>query len=259
MKNTKKIILIVLIILCGIITVVAFLLGENDNNNGNNNNNINNDNYEISKSFTKVNDYREFFSIQNTVNDNLELTENFYALEIYTNNDSKLNYYFVKGKLIEVLMDDETTSYNNVNYLLMVNNLTQKYIITKLSNNIDNLEDYVKNYNVEYIKINGEKTLKSGSDKIDIIMSNYIEYYKNMIYFDTEVAYNMLTDNTKAKYYSYDYFYNQRYNIYNRLSSNVYGYNIEEKDGYNIYNANDKDFNKITIYEYNVMDFKIEF
>ena len=264
MKNTKKIILIILVIFCAIITGVAFLLGENVNNNNNNsNNNItnsnNNKNYEISKNITKVNDYEEFFSIQNTINDNVEMTESFYALEIYTNSDSKLNYYFIKGKLIEVLMDDETTSYENANYLLILDRNTNMYMLNKLSDNIADLENYAKNYNINYININGEKRLKNGTDKIDVILSSYIEYYKNLIAFDTEVAYNMLTDNTKAKYYSYENFSSKKYDIYNNISSNVYGYNIEEKEGYNIYNVNDKNFRKITIYEYNVMDFKIEF
>lgn len=259
MKDTKKIIIIVVAIICGILTIIALLLGNKENNNSNNNSNNNNENYQISKTFTKVNEYEEFFSIQNTINGNLELTTHFNALEMYSNNDSKVNYYFVKGTLSQVLMDDETSSYKSVVYLLIVNNKTKSYLLSTLNNNIIDLEKYANNYNVQYREIDSDKKLVNGTEKIDVILSNYIDYYKNLLFFNPQSAYNMLTNTTKSKYNGYEDFYNNLIEVYESVSSNVYGYNIEEKDDYNIYNINDAKYNKITIIEYGIMDFKIEF
>jgi len=120
MNNSKKKILIGIAVILLLVTLIVIFLGNREKepiDNKNNGTPV----AEISKTFSKVNDYKEYFSIENTISQTLALTEAFFAKEIYTNNDSTTRYYIVNGCITEVLMDDETTNYNkSVNYLLIV-------------------------------------------------------------------------------------------------------------------------------------------
>ena len=77
-----------------------------------------------------------------------------------------------------------------------------------------------------------------------------------MVY-DNKRAYLMLDDNTRKKYSSNDDFKNQMMDIYNKLSTNIFGFSFKEVNGERVYNIVDDKQNKITIYEKNTMNYRI--
>ena len=81
----------------------------------------------------------------------------------------------------------------------------------------------------------------------------------NLLILDNERAYNMLDDETKNKYYSYDYFYTQRYDIYNNFSANIFAISKTENEENIIYSIKDSNQRTIKITEFRIMDYKIGF
>ena len=144
-----------------------------------------------------------------SISETLNLTEQYYALEMYVNDDVKLKYYFVKGHVAEVEMDDETAKLKNANYLVIVDSDTNKYETVTLNNNIVDLKSYANSYNVVYKKVVSDKVLKDSTKNISVILNFYVEYFKTMLFHNPQTAYKMLDSKTKAKYPSYFEFQNQ--------------------------------------------------
>lgn len=255
MKNGKKTIIITLILIFVLITILVIYLSSKAENNPNKNN-INGVNNE--KIFKKVDDYDEFFSVQNTLNDGNELNTSFVIQELYLNRISNTKYYFIKCSKLKSDIGAETIDYDkNIYYILIANN--NQYKLSEINGHINDLENYAKNYQVQDITINSGSTLKRGYTSEETILTIYIEYFKDMLILDTELAYNMLSEETKENYTSYTDFYNQVINIYNKLSSKVFAYNKKEQDENNIYYIEDDNRNKIVITESGIMDFKISY
>jgi len=80
-----------------------------------------------------------------------------------------------------------------------------------------------------------------------------------MLFFDPELAYNMLTADTKNKYLNYADFYNQIPDVYNNLSSAIFAYSKKEKEDIIEYYIKDDSQNDIKIIEYDIMNFKISY
>jgi len=255
MKNSKKIIIIILICIFTFITLLVIYLSSINENKPENPSSANTNN---SKIFKKVDDYEEFFSIQNTLNNGNELNTSFVIQELYLNRISNTKYYFIKCSKLKSDIGAETIDYDkDIYYILIVNN--NYYKLSEINENIDNLEYYAKNYQVQDITINSNSSLKRGYTSEESILTIYIEYFKDMLILDTELAYNMLSEETKENYTSYTDFYNQVINIYNKFSSKVFAYNKKEQDENNIYYIEDDNRNKIVITESGIMDFKISY
>jgi len=265
MNNSKNKILIGIVVVLLIVTLIVIYLGtrESELNNSNNpdNNNPNNNNIaEISKSFSKVKNYNEFFSVQNTINDNLEITQSYICKEIYTNNDSTTKYYFVNGSITESLMDDETTNYEeSVNYLLIVKPFNNSYKIIKLNKNIPDLLEYAKNYDIKHQEINSSKRMADGTDSLPTVLKYYLEHFKSMLFFDIKLSYDMLLNETKNKYNGYLDFYNQRQYVYDNISSSIFSYSQKKFDDYTEYYIKDEKQRDIKIIEYGIMNYKISY
>lgn len=257
MEKTKKIIIITLICIFIIITILVIYLSgyieDTKVTNNNSNNEITQKNY-----FKKVSSYDEFFSIQNTLNNNSnELNTSFIIQKLYLNRIGQTKYYFINCSKLESDIGAETIDYDkNIYYLLVANN--NKYNLVEL-NDIDDLEYYARNYQVVDKAISSNKTLQKGHTSEQNILTIYIEYFKDMLILDTEFAYSMLDDETKKDYISYSDFYNQVINNYNKLSSKIFAYNKQEDDDINTYYIEDDNRNKIVITEYGIMDFKISY
>ena len=67
MKNEKKYIIIILVSIFSLTTLLVIYFS-NQSNNVDVDPNLNNPNLNQGKTFKKVNDYEEFFSVQNTIN-----------------------------------------------------------------------------------------------------------------------------------------------------------------------------------------------
>lgn len=256
MEKTKKIIIITLICIFIFITILVIFLNSHEEDK-NNTNNINNNETTMKNYFKKVNNYDEFFSIQNTLNNSNQLNTSYIIQELYLNRIGKTKYYFINCSELESDVGAEIIDYTKNNYyLIIVNN--NKYQLNKL-NEIEDLENYAKNYKVIEKEITSNNVIKKGNIEEEKMLTIYIEYFKDMLILDTELAYNMLDEETKEDYVNYNDFYNEVINNYNKLSSKIFAYNKQEEDDINTYYIEDDNRNKIIITEYGIMDFKISY
>ena len=153
----------------------------------------------------------------------------------------------------------ETVDYEKDIYYILIVDSNNFYELLEVSESIDHLESYAKNYPVKEVNINSHKKMESGTTSIERVISVYIEHFKNMIVVDPLAAFNMLSDNTQKKYVGYSDFYNQSIDVYNKLSSKIFGLNQKKEENVNIYYIDDNNRNKIIIYEEDIMNFKISY
>lgn len=195
-------------------------------------------------------------NLTNKIYSNYE-TVNYVVTEIYYNKFSVITYYFVSGYLFNATMMSDSYDYNaKTNFILITKD--DEYVLKPLEDNID-IKKYAENYNIKDIEINSNEEL----DKINVTEKNkltiYINEFLNLLYLDTQRAYNMLDETTKNKYLNYYDFEMQIDSIYNSISSNIFAYSIVENKNNIIYKIKDKSQNTILITEYNVMNYKIGF
>lgn len=295
MKNNSKKLIIIIVIILGITSIIALYFGFKSSNDNNQNNNPGTSSSNlINKEISLLTVEDEYLKIQNTINDyytklsikdnaglykilensyilennitannvtdviysNYE-TVNYTAKEIYYNKNSSVTYYFVNGYVFnQTIMEDDFSYEKSVNYMIIVKN--SYYVIRPLSNQIE-IENYAKNYNIKDIDINSKTKLVTTSVSEKNKLITYITEFINLLILDNERAYNMLDDETKNKYYSYDYFYTQRYDIYNNFSANIFAISKTENEENIIYSIKDSNQRTIKITEFRIMDYKIGF
>jgi hypothetical protein len=195
-------------------------------------------------------------NIYNIINSDYE-TVSYIAKSIYYNPNSSISYYFINGYLTNMtMMEDEFQYYPSVNFLIVVDNKSRYFVIKPLESNL-NIETFAKSYDIKSKNIKSEILLSSYtiSEKNKLIV--YITEFINLMVYDNKRAYLMLDDNTRKKYSSNDDFKNQMMDIYNKLSTNIFGFSFKEVNGERIYNIVDDKQNKITIYEKNTMNYRI--
>ena len=290
-KAKKKILIIVGIILASIACLTIILSSMINNDPGN----TPNKNESMKKEITLLENEATFFNIEKSINDYyylltnsknndlytilekdyiiennitidniLEKIENKYsstsykAKEIYYNKDSVVTYYFINGYFIDTSMsEDDFKYYENVNYLVIVSE-NNNYVIRPLSNNI-NIEEYAKSYSLDYIEINNNFKISSANISEKNKLTIYINEFLNLLFLDTNKAYNMLDENTKNNYNNYNDFKSKINDIYSKLSSVVFSYSVKKIGNINEYDIIDNKQNKIKITEYNTMNYKIYF
>ncbi len=195
-------------------------------------------------------------NIYNIINSDYE-TVSYIAKSIYYNPNSSISYYFINGYLTNMtMMEDEFQYYPSVNFLIVVDNKSRYFVIKPLESNL-NIETFAKSYDIKSKNIKSETLLSSYtiSEKNKLIV--YITEFINLMVYDNKRAYLMLDDNTRKKYSSNDDFKNQMMDIYNKLSTNIFGFSFKEVNGERVYNIVDDKQNKITIYEKNTMNYRI--
>ena len=215
-KNNQKFIIIVIASLLILTSLLAVLISSNikENNNGSNmsNNNIPSNKPIINKEISRLNDSDEYFTVQNVINyfydvreqnntkelfdllnkeyisnngitednilDNINLANdnvNFNAEEIYYNVRSNITYYFLKGYLVGDSFIKEDTYNDNV-YFLVIVDIDNNYVIMPL-NDIKNIEEYAKNYDIKEIEINNNTKFRitelEDQDKIINYINNF--------------------------------------------------------------------------------------
>ena len=252
----------------------------------------------ISKEITRLKDTNTFFSLQNAINyfydlreqnktnellellnkeyiNNHNITENnvleninldnesvsFNIEEVYYNANSDITYYFLKGYIVGESFLDAAT-YNDNKYFLVIVDIDNNYVVMPIEN-INNLETYAKNYNIENLEINNNSEFKmlKLDDKNKVF--NYINKFTDLLYLDSNKAYNMLDNNTKGIYTSIDDFINNKNNIYQKLKVKFNYVEKEENENNIIYSLQTKDNEgntiSINIIEYFPYDYKIGF
>lgn len=285
-KGKSKILIIVIIILAilsGLAIALSLITKENNKPS------------EISKEMTELKLEEDFFGIQKIINnfyENLSLekkhdlyisleedykkvnniTENniismlkinynnidYIVSKIYYNKDGNVKYYFINGYIRGTQKMENTLSFiDNKNFLVIVS-MNNNYVIKPLEDNI-NLYQYANNYNMVDIKLKNnmkfEKVYLDEKNKL----ANYINEFKNLLFYNTEKAYNMLGEETKNKYLNYNDFKNQIESIYNNITASVFSYNKKEQANYNEYLIIDDNKNNLKIIENGIMNYQISY
>lgn len=298
-KYQKKVLILVfvILILIALITVVYSLFIENASNNEptNNSNVPNNNENNLVTEISLLDDYDEFFTVSNIINDFYDsliskevenilnlldedykkdmgiqannvlniLNNNYHTvtytpMEIYYNKDSIITYYFVNGYTEDVNLDDDTSKYNSsVNFMIIVNKQTKRYAITPLKNNLD-IESYAKSYELEEKQLN-YNYYEEASTSTNSVLITYLNVFRDLLFLDNERAYQMLDDNVKKKYNSYQDFALQNEELYDYIPSNIFGYSVIEDNGQNIYKVVDENQREVTIYEIGIMNYRISY
>ncbi len=186
-------------------------------------------------------------------------TVSFIAKSIYYNPNSSITYYFVNGYLTNLtMMEDDYQYYPNINFLIVVDEKTNYCCIKPLDNSI-NVSDYSKSYDIKEKKITSEYLLSSYTMSEKNKLSVYITEFLDLMVYDNNRAYNMLDEITKKKYQNRMDFENNLLDIYNNISTIIFGYSVKENNGEKVYSITDDYQNKITIYEKNTMNYKISY
>ncbi len=296
-EHKKKILILVgaimiVIILLAIILGIVFK-EDNENKPSTDPGNVENKNI-ISKEIEELKSDELFFALQNTINSYYNMLSNkktddllnildddfkkekkitssnlysiinseyetvsFIAKSIYYNPNSSITYYFVNGYLTNLtMMEDDYQYYPNINFLIVVDEKTNYFCIKPLDNSI-NVSDYSKSYDIKEKKIINEYLLSSYTMSEKNKLSVYITEFLDLMVYDNNRAYNMLDETTKKKYRDRGDFENNLFDIYNNISTIIFGYSVKENNGEKVYSIVDDKQNKITIYEKNTMNYKI--
>jgi len=209
--------------------------------------------------FERVNSYKEFFNIQANINDvsSVIMDTSYTAKVIYVRNTSDKYYYFINSN-----KSGEEFYEGDMYFLLVLNKNDNTYVLKEINENITDFYEYAKNYDVKTFNLYGNNKFIENKFSINNLLTTYVQYFKDMLVYDTNLAYNMLDESTKNKYIDYNDFASKAFEIYDSLSSVIFSHNITEeyeKSDDRIYKFEDNNRNKITIHEKNIMDFKISY
>ena len=289
-KDNQKILLFIIAGLLLFISIIAFIIGTDSNKTTNKKEEEKEPviTPTLNKEIVRVNDIDIIFAIQDTItNFYIEMfnnkesaillldknfiskngidenninnfinqtTENvkFIVDEGYYNKDSNMTYYFIKGYTI-----DNINEQDNLYYLLKVD-MENNYAIMPLKD-IENLEEYAKDYNLSRLYIDNETSFVTKEISDVNKLNNYIENFKNIMYIDSNRAYNMLNDTTKSKYIDLNTFINDRDNIASRLFDKFDNIDVNEENNMIIYNIKNNNNDSIIITEEYPNDYKIDF
>lgn len=292
MNVKKKAVILIIIILCIVTFLALILFNKKENISESENSNIiisnselvllkNND--EVFWALQKaINDYYDLLSNKNKT-DLLSVLDDDFVLKNGINIDNVLNiiysnyedvsflikkiyflegetitYYFINGYLLnQYIYNEEVKYYGDVNYMIIVNS-NKSYRIYPLTDS--NFNDFANNFVFrDNLSINSNFSLKFNEISEKNKLVTYINQYKLLMYVDVDYAYSLLTDNAKNNYLSISDYENNIDNIYNKLSSVIFSFSKDNNDEFVLYNIIDNNNNKIKIYEYNTMDYKIDY
>lgn len=291
MKNNQKIILILIIPILIFTSFIAIFISSNMEDNDAKVNNTSNKPI-INKKITKLTNFDELYAVQNTVNtiysniekptelikyfDNDYLASNNLNAEniikylkinktrirltideIYYNSNSDITYYFIKGYIMEYSMNSNIDYYKDRYYLLIVDN-NNHYSLRPLDN-VNNLEEYANNYDLKEISINNNSKFTKNKIEEENKIIIYINNFINLMYLDTNEAYNMLDEETKKDYSNINSFNSNIENIKNKLFTKFWATSTNENNDHTVYKVQDKNHNTITITEYYPNEYKIGF
>jgi hypothetical protein len=207
-----------------------------------------------------VDEVKEVLNSKYVSENNIDLSEvvdayydpSFTATRMYTKSLNNKTYYYVNGYIVDRSYGSQYDYYESVNYLVIVFN--NKYVINPLKYDIE----YYKNTGeVDYTIDNGI-SLKAINTSENSKLELYISNFTNLLNIDTTRAYNMLSNNSKAKYNTLDMFYSVRDNIYNNVNSLITNYDDKENEDNITYSITLNNGKTIIIVEKDIMNYEIE-
>lgn len=168
-------------------------------------------------------------------------------------------YYFIKGEAqcydfaAEILYEKE-----DVNYLVTVDLNNKSYSITPIVSSIV-VFNYAQDYKMTKtaIESNSDNKYRTNDISDKNVTIYYLNYYKTMLYLNTEKAYNMLDSESKALYQNYEAFVNNLATIYDNLSTNLLSYSIRGDAGSRSYSAISTNQKRVDFFEKSIMDYTV--
>ena len=183
----------------------------------------------------------------------------YYSKEMYVKSNNKLSYYFVSGEeQLYSFAQQKLTEAENITYLVIVDHYNDTYSIIPLTTK--SLADYAKNYTVSSKKeITSNAYNSYFSEKIsdETICSYYINYFKTMLYLNSEKAYNMLDANYKKSFEDYEDFVNHLQQIYTKLNTKIMNYAVKGDNGKRTYSTISENGVRIKMTESSILNYKI--
>lgn len=209
--------LIVLLMLCGGILI---LLGKLKNNENNIDTSQDAPELEVETELQRVASKNVLLTAEKIINDNLESSQKFYIEDAYYQEievdvEAKIYIYgrlfynnYANNKTMYIILN---TNYDNMLY----DEKIEKDGITKTEYDsiIAKLKEQTTTTKLSSYDSSKKFTLKNATDE-DII-TRYLEYYQNMVLYDTKDAYDLLNDDYK----------NKRFGSYNSFEKYVNDYN----------------------------------
>ena len=276
------------------LTTNNVIISNKENENKSNNNLTNNTNNR--RSLGKLNDYQEFFNVNALINAyyfemtsnnktallnimdpsyivTKNITENnisnfivtgyeditFVSKVIYAKGQNNIMYYFVNGEeQLYNFADEELFEKENINYLVTIDINNGAYSITPLTGS--SLFDYAQSYKMlssKKIELNNYNEYKASTYSDQTISVYYLNYFRIMLYLNTEKAYNMLSSEYKNSFNDYEDFVNHLESIYELLNSNILSYAVKGENGSRYYSIISNNEQRIDFNETAIMNFAV--
>lgn len=254
--------LIVLLMLCGGILI---LLGKLKNNENNIDTSQDAPELEVETELQRVASKNVLLTAEKIINDNLESSQKFYIEDAYYQEievDVEAKIY-IYGRLFYNNYSNNKTMYIilNTNYdNMLYDEKIEKDGITKTEYDIiiANLKEQTTTTKLSSYDSSKKFTLKNATDE-DII-TRYLEYYQNMVLYDTKDAYDLLNEDYKNKRFGSYNSFEEYVNDYNQTIENLtlekYGMSYGETT--TKYIAQDTKENYYTFECKSVLDFDIQ-
>lgn len=266
MKKKQIIIIIitlmVLLMLCGGILI---LLGKLKNNENNIDTSQDAPELEVETELQRVASKNVLLTAEKIINDNLESSQKFYIEDAYYQEievdvEAKIYIYgrlfynnYANNKTMYIILN---TNYDNMLYdeKIEEDGITK----TEYDSIISKLKEQTTTTKLSSYDSSKKFTLKNATDE-DII-TRYLEYYQNMVLYDTKDAYDLLNDDYKNKrfgsYNSFEKYVNDYNQTIENLTLEKYGMNYGEAT--TKYIAQDTKENYYTFECKSVLDFDIQ-
>ena len=266
MKKKQIIIIIitlmVLLMLCGGILI---LLGKLKNNENNIDTSQDAPELEVETELQRVASKNVLLTAEKIINDNLESSQKFYIEDAYYQEievdvEAKIYIYgrlfynnYANNKTMYIILN---TNYDNMLY----DEKIEKDGITKTEYDsiIAKLKEQTTTTKLSSYDSSKKFTLKNATDE-DII-TRYLEYYQNMVLYDTKDAYDLLNEDYKNKRFGSYNSFEEYVNDYNQTIENLtlekYGMSYGETT--TKYIAQDTKENYYTFECKSVLDFDIQ-
>lgn len=183
----------------------------------------------------------------------------YYSKKIYVKSMNEYSYYFVTGEAQNYDFGEEVlTEENNVNYLVIINTKENIYSITPLDK--VNIASYANEYKVNDRKIinkNGYNVYNENEISAENVAVFYLSYYQNLLYLNTEKAYEMLAG--KTNYPTLEVFTKNLETLYEFIDTNLLSYSSKGQDGNKSYSVIMDNQNRMTLKEQSIMNFTVNF
>lgn len=245
-----------------------------------------------SEKLEAVNEYNNFFSVNNYINNyinnisknNSELVYNlldqkyleknnitkdniFDNINNYPSNSSinisnmeyvkiKNNYlYYIEGKIYQNTFDSQNIIDDNFKIIVMIDFNNQTYSIYPLEDNYKKIIDNIKKITIE--KNNDNNISKSDLVTKEQVCIIYLSDFINKINTDINSSYDLLSDNMKKEYTldTYKTYISNNLNKITTLADKCY---LDKKEEQRIYSVIDKNGNKFTFKENKIMNYTVD-